>query len=292
MDELDAARDGGPAQLQLQRALLPARLPADRGAPADRALPPGRGAGPDRRRLVRRGADGRRCVALVVGDVAGADLAAAALTAQLRGAVRAYTLEGHSPAAVVTRANEFHLGLDTGRLATLAYALVHPIERIITVVRAGHVPPLLAAPEPGPVPARRRGRPAARGPRGRALAGGDHAGRRRAACWRCSPTGCCATAASSAPRRGCSGCSTPSATARSAARTQLADTLAGLVHAPAPDDTVLLVGAAGRRPGRGRPDAAAEAAGDRGERERGPLAGHRSARGTSSTRTRSTRRRC
>ena len=99
-------------------------------------------------------------VALVVGDVAGADLAAAALTAQLRGAVRAYTLEGHSPAAVVTRANELHLGLDTGRLATLAYALVHPVgadhhggpgrARAAAAGRA----------RPGPLPARRA--PAAR----------------------------------------------------------------------------------------------------------------------------------
>jgi anti-sigma regulatory factor (Ser/Thr protein kinase) len=89
-------------------------------------------------------------VALVVGDVSGADLAAAALTAQLRGAVRAYALEGHPPALVMSRINEFHLGLDSGRLVTLAYALVHPVDRIITVVRAGHVPPLLTAPDRKP----------------------------------------------------------------------------------------------------------------------------------------------
>ena len=130
----------------MQRALLPARLPEIEGLPLTaRYLPAG---APD-----RIGGDwydvvpmDGGSVALVVGDVAGADLAAAALTAQLRGAVRAYTLEGHRPTAVVTRTNDFHLGLDTGRLATLVYALVHPIERIITVVRAGHVPPLLAGP--------------------------------------------------------------------------------------------------------------------------------------------------
>jgi hypothetical protein len=146
VDELDAAGFGEPAQLQLQRALLPAQLPEIEGLPLTaRYLPAG---APD-----RIGGDwydvvptDRGSVALVVGDVAGADLAAAALTAQLRGAVRAYTLEGHPPTTVVTRTNEFHLGLDTGRLATLAYALVQPVERIITVVRAGHVPPLLAAP--------------------------------------------------------------------------------------------------------------------------------------------------
>jgi Stage II sporulation protein E (SpoIIE) len=141
---------GDPPQLQLQRALLPARLPQVDGLPLTaRYLPAG---APD-----RIGGDWYDAVpmeggavALIVGDVAGADLTAVALTAQLRGAVRAYTLEGHPPAAVVTRANEFHLGLDSGRLATLAYALVHPAERIITVVRAGHVPPLLTAPEEVP----------------------------------------------------------------------------------------------------------------------------------------------
>jgi anti-sigma regulatory factor (Ser/Thr protein kinase) len=142
--------DGESPQLQLQRALLPDRLPEVDGLPlAARYLPAG---SPD-----RIGGDwydavplDGGAVALVVGDVAGADLAAAALTAQLRGAVRAYTLEGHPPAAVMTRANEFHLGLETGRLATMAYALVHPVERIITVVRAGHVPPLLATPGESP----------------------------------------------------------------------------------------------------------------------------------------------
>ena len=138
--------DGASPQLQLQRALLPSRLPEIEGLPLTaRYLP---AASPD-----RIGGDWfdvvaleGGAVALVVGAVAGSDLTATALTAQLRGAVRAYTLEGHPPAAVVTRANEFHLGLESGRLAALAYALVHPAERIVTVVRAGHVPPLLAAP--------------------------------------------------------------------------------------------------------------------------------------------------
>jgi anti-sigma regulatory factor (Ser/Thr protein kinase) len=133
--------------LQLQRALLPSRLPVVEGLPLTaRYFPAG---SPDRIGgdwydviRVEGGA-----VALVVGDVAGADLTAAALTAQLRGAVRAYALEGHPPAVVVTRTNDVCLGLETGRRVTMAYALVHPEERIVTVVRAGHLPPLLAAPD-------------------------------------------------------------------------------------------------------------------------------------------------
>jgi anti-sigma regulatory factor (Ser/Thr protein kinase) len=141
---------GDPAPLQLQRALLPTRLPEVDGLPLTARYLPASTAdriGGDWYDVI--GLDGG-AVALVVGAVAGSDLYAAALTAQLRGAIRAYTIEGHPPATVMTRANEFHFGLDSGRLASAAYALVHPAERIVTVVRAGHVPPLLAPPGEDP----------------------------------------------------------------------------------------------------------------------------------------------
>ena len=137
---------GDSALLQLQRALLPDRLPEVEGLPLTARYLPG-GApdslGGDWYDVVEL--DGG-AVALMVGDVAGGDLIATALMAQLRSAVRAYALEGHPPTVVVTRANEFYLALGSDRLATMAYALVHPAERLVTVVRAGHVPPLLAAP--------------------------------------------------------------------------------------------------------------------------------------------------
>lgn len=136
--------------LGLQRAVLPARLPQVDGLPLTARYLPGGGAdriGGDWYDVVPL--DGGS-VALLVGDVAGADLTATALMAQLSGAVRAYTLEGHPPAAVVTRANDFLLGLGHGRLVSLLYALVHPTDRIVTVVRAGHVPPVLTAPDRAP----------------------------------------------------------------------------------------------------------------------------------------------
>ena len=149
VEQSDGGGDEGP-RLQLQRALLPGPLPKVDGLPLTaRYFPAG---SPD-----RIGGDWYDvipieggAVALIVGDVAGADLAAAALTAQLRGAVRAYALEGPPPAVVVTRANEFCLALGTGRPVSLAYALVHPEERIVTVVRAGHLAPLLATPGSAP----------------------------------------------------------------------------------------------------------------------------------------------
>ena len=236
----NTAGDGEPPQLQLQRALLPAELPEVEGLPLSaRYLPAG---APD-----RIGGDwydavpmDGGAVALVVGDVAGADLAAAALTAQLRGAIRAYTLEGHSPAAVVTRTNEFHLGLDTGRLATLAYALVHPAERIITVVRAGHVPPLLTAPNQEPCLLEG--------------ASGPPLGVRAGELWREATTqvapGSAVAMFTDGLLRDGGQLGTDAGLQRVLAAVgnepvsspdQLADTLTGLVHMPPPDDTVLLV---------------------------------------------------
>lgn len=151
VDEQASADGGGhSALLRLQRALLPARLPPVEGLPLTaRYLPggaPGRIGGDWYDAVPLEGG----AVALVVGDVAGADLTATTLMAQLRSAVRAYALEGHPPAVVVSRANDFHVGLESGRLATMAYALVHPVERIVTVVRAGHVPPVLTVPDQSP----------------------------------------------------------------------------------------------------------------------------------------------
>lgn len=149
-DGTAAYRGGRSALLQLQQALLPARLPEIDGLPLTaRYLPGGTpdGLGGDWYDVVPLGGG---TVALVVGDVAGGDTTATVLMGQLRSAVRAYAVEGHPPAVVVSRANDFHLGLETGRLATVVYAMVHPAERIVTVVRAGHVPPLLATPQAGP----------------------------------------------------------------------------------------------------------------------------------------------
>jgi anti-sigma regulatory factor (Ser/Thr protein kinase) len=230
-----------PPQLQLQRALLPTRLPEVDGLPLTaRYLPAG---APD-----RIGGDWYDALALdggavvlVVGDVAGADLAAAALTAQLRGAVRAYAMEGHPPAVVVSRTNEFHLGLGSGRLATLAYVLVHPAARIITVVRAGHVPPLLTAP--------------GRDPCLLDAASGPPLGVRTGVVWReattqAAPGSALALFTDGLLRNG--GQLGADAGLRRLLQVvtgaavgspdQLADRLTALVHEPRPDDTVLLVG--------------------------------------------------
>ncbi|HVE63968.1 MAG TPA: SpoIIE family protein phosphatase [Mycobacteriales bacterium] len=77
-------------------------------------------------------------VGLVMGDVEGHDLGAAALMGLIRSAVRAYALEEHPPAIVLGRANAFLASLGLGRIVTLGYAQLHPVERLITTVSAGH----------------------------------------------------------------------------------------------------------------------------------------------------------
>ena len=59
-------------------------------------------------------------VALVIGDVQGHTMRAAAVMGQLRNALRAYAAEGHEPAAVMSRTNRLMADLDPGVFATCA----------------------------------------------------------------------------------------------------------------------------------------------------------------------------
>ena len=88
-------------------------------------------------------------VGIVMGDVEGHDLAAAALMGLVRSAIRAYAIEEHPPAVIMRRADEFLAGLGAGRIVTVAYSHVHPGERLITTVSAGHPPAMLVSPGAG-----------------------------------------------------------------------------------------------------------------------------------------------
>jgi len=79
-------------------------------------------------------------VGLVMGDVEGHDVEAAACMGLVRSAVRAYAAEGHPPAIVLELANRFVHDVALGRLVTLTYFSVHPFEGLITAVSAGHLP--------------------------------------------------------------------------------------------------------------------------------------------------------
>ncbi|WP_241253134.1 SpoIIE family protein phosphatase [Streptomyces sp. W1SF4] len=127
----------------LQAALLPHRLPV-RGevATVGRYLPGSDGmeVGGDWYDVIET--DGGR-LALVIGDVQGHGVAAAATMGQLRSAVRAFALSGNAPDQVVRGTNQLLIDLDPGQFASCCYVLLDPGSGRALAARAGHPQPLL-----------------------------------------------------------------------------------------------------------------------------------------------------
>ncbi|HEX8082876.1 MAG TPA: SpoIIE family protein phosphatase [Solirubrobacteraceae bacterium] len=128
---------------ELQRSLLPESLPVVPGlSMAARYFAGGAG--------TRVGGDwydtvalpGGR-VALVIGDVAGRGVDAAAMMGQLRSALRAYALDGASPATALERLNRFLLSLAWDSMATALVLVLEPATGRVTYANAGHPPPLV-----------------------------------------------------------------------------------------------------------------------------------------------------
>ena len=82
-------------------------------------------------------------LSIVLGDVAGHGLSAAAITAQLRHGLRAYLLRDDGPAAALTALNRLIAALLPGELATVVIADLDPVTGRVTLSNAGHPPPLL-----------------------------------------------------------------------------------------------------------------------------------------------------
>jgi anti-sigma regulatory factor (Ser/Thr protein kinase) len=61
--------------------------------------------------------------------------------------MRAYALEGHSPAGVLDRLDSVVRSLDGGQMATLLYLVLDPRRSEVRFASAGHVPPLVIPPE-------------------------------------------------------------------------------------------------------------------------------------------------
>jgi PAS domain S-box-containing protein len=130
----------------LQRSLLPEMLPAIDGvALSARYLPAGAGTaiGGDWYDALELD-DGR--VAVVVGDVVGHGLRAAATMGQLRNAFRAYALVEPSPAAAVARIDRLLVRGGGGAMATLLYLILDRDTGEVAFTSAGHPPPLLLGP--------------------------------------------------------------------------------------------------------------------------------------------------
>ena len=127
----------------LQRSLLPAALPPIQGLSAAvryLAGQEGTEVGGDWYDLFTI-QDGR--VALVVGDVAGRGIDAAAGMGQLRGGLRAYAGAPIDPAEALEQLDGFMLGLGGVDFATVALAQLDPATGEVALSLAGHPPPVI-----------------------------------------------------------------------------------------------------------------------------------------------------
>jgi PAS domain S-box-containing protein len=127
----------------LQRSLLPDRLPRVPGmALATRYVAGGAGlmVGGDLYDVIPLSAGH---IGVVIGDVVGRGVRAASVMGQLRNVLRAYAVEGHSPASVLQRVDAFTEGLPETDMATLVYLRCDPKTGTVVYTNAGHPPPLL-----------------------------------------------------------------------------------------------------------------------------------------------------
>ncbi|WP_430378809.1 SpoIIE family protein phosphatase [Streptomyces sp. B1-3] len=134
------------AAMELQRHLLPA-LPRVEGiASTSRYLPAARdrGAGGDWVDLIPL-PDGE--VALVVGDVMGKGVRAAAVMGQIRTACRAYARLGLAPSEVLEHLSVLVDDIAPGCITTCVYAVLDPAEDRLRAAVAGHLPPVLRDPQ-------------------------------------------------------------------------------------------------------------------------------------------------
>jgi serine phosphatase RsbU (regulator of sigma subunit) len=127
----------------LQHALLPAGLPKIRGIETGaryEAGVEGVDIGGDWYDLI--GLDDRRLL-LVVGDVSGRGLRAAATMAELRFAIHAYAAQEDPPAVILSKLSRLVNVNTSGQIATILCAMIDVERRRVTVTSAGHLPPLM-----------------------------------------------------------------------------------------------------------------------------------------------------
>ena len=141
-----AAREHAIAD-QLQRSLLP-HLAVDLDhlevATYYRAGVEGTQVGGDWYDVIELGA-GR--TALVVGDVMGRGVQAAAVMGQLRAALRAYARLDLPPADVLEFLDGIVRDLGENQIVTCLYAVFDPADRMLRLANAGHLPPILVGPD-------------------------------------------------------------------------------------------------------------------------------------------------
>lgn len=87
--------------------------------------------------------------ALVIGDVMGRGVRAAAVMGQLRSATRAYARLDLPPADVLELLDGVVSELGANQIVTCVYAIFDPTDRSLVYANAGHLPPLLSVPGEG-----------------------------------------------------------------------------------------------------------------------------------------------
>jgi signal transduction histidine kinase/DNA-binding response OmpR family regulator/serine phosphatase RsbU (regulator of sigma subunit) len=97
--------------------------------------------------------------ALIVGDVMGRGVRAAAVMGQLRAAIGAYARLDLPPDQVLAHLDRVVADLDTDQIATSLYAVYDPADGTLTWANAGHMPAIVVSPDGRPQVLRRAGPP-------------------------------------------------------------------------------------------------------------------------------------
>ncbi|HEX6324472.1 MAG TPA: SpoIIE family protein phosphatase [Vicinamibacterales bacterium] len=134
----------------IQRALLPAALPALEGIRIAAMWNPASGFGGDCYDVIRfppstAGAAGAsERVGITVADVVGKGLPAALLMSNLQAAVRAFASEDATPQQVATSVNRLLCrNIAAGKFVSFCYVVIDRARGLLTFANAGHNPPLL-----------------------------------------------------------------------------------------------------------------------------------------------------
>ncbi|MGZ4592988.1 MAG: SpoIIE family protein phosphatase [Actinomycetes bacterium] len=158
VEHAEQYRNERDAALTLQRSLLPQRLPRLDGVTfAWRYLPGAAGTYLGGDWYDVSPLEGDR-VALVIGDVMGRGLRAAAVMGQLRATARAHASSDLTPAEILARLDVAVARLEQEQITTALFAVLELGSRTLTVASAGHLPPLVTTgqeawfldAEPGP----------------------------------------------------------------------------------------------------------------------------------------------
>jgi serine phosphatase RsbU (regulator of sigma subunit)/CheY-like chemotaxis protein/anti-sigma regulatory factor (Ser/Thr protein kinase) len=144
VDHAQRYADGRLLVETLQRSLLPERLPLHpRVQIAARYMPAGLAPqiGGDWYDAVELDDDR---TAVMIGDVVGHGVRAAVTMSELRNALRAFAIEGHSPETALRQLDRVvHATRGPGMVATVLFVLIDAANGTVTLSRAGHPPPAL-----------------------------------------------------------------------------------------------------------------------------------------------------